>query len=220
VACGSFSGNSGGAESTNQSEAGATDGNADAAGPDAGGAETGVVDAALADAAGPDAGTPPDGGSTRLLAFVTGIGYADVTTTASADAKCRAEADGRLPGKFVAWFSSSAEPAPMRLVNSKGVPVDGPWFRFDGARIAASRAALSNTNNIPLDNAIKLTATGKLMGGGVWTGTTALGATGNLCPLDSPTTGVADQVGAPWTEQTFFVATCGSTLLVYCFQVE
>jgi hypothetical protein len=171
------------------------------------------------DAPAPDAADPADA-ATGLIAFVTSVGYADVVSAVTADTKCVAEADGRLPGKFVAWFSTPSVPAPARLVNAKGAPLDGPWFRVDGRRIAASRSALVSAVQTPLENAITLTATGKTMGGGVWTGTRADGGTGILCPLPTPTTGSAGDVGVAWTEQSYFTAHCGDSLAVYCFQVQ
>lgn len=199
---------------------------------DGGGPDTGALEAASSsDAAAGDADPSDarardtgasDAGPPRLVAFVTAVGYADITTVASADTKCRAEAEGRLTGTFVAWFSSAVAAAPSRLVDSKGMPVDGPWFRVDGLRIAATRSALLATSSVPLENALTLTATGKVMGGAVWTGTHADGAIGSLCPAGAnPTTGAANQVGPAWTEQTFFTATCANTsLALYCFQVE
>src|SRR5690606_1839041 len=69
--------------------------------------------------------------------FVTGVGYADITTAASADAKCQAEAAGRLAGTFIAWFPDGTVPAASRFV-AGGVEVEGPWFRGDKKRVAAS----------------------------------------------------------------------------------
>jgi hypothetical protein len=162
----------------------------------------------------------PDAAGGRLYVFVSSVGYADVLTPEAADAKCRAEADGRLAGTFKAWFSAAGVPAPSRLVDGRGNPVDGPWFRVDGKRVAASRAALSNTASVPLEAAPGLTATGKPQSGAVWTATHADGTPGVTCPGAAPTVGSPDQVGPAWTEQGFFVATCGSSLAVYCFQVE
>ncbi len=138
-----------------------------------------------------------------------------------ADVKCQAEASGRLPGRFVAWFSSVAAPAPSRLVDATGQPVNGPWFRVDGMRIVASRSALVGTASTPLENPINLSASRVKSGGGVWTGTRSDGSVGTLCPTGAtPTTGIAADVGPTWTDQKVFDAKCGDTLLLYCFQVD
>ena len=135
-----------------------------------------------------DGSSDPDAGG-PLIAFVTMVGYADITSPASADTRCVAEAAGRLPGKFVAWFSSSLAPAPSRLVDTKGAPVEGPWFRPDGKRIVASRAALLNTMNVPLDNPITVTAIGETVNASTWTATLPDGSPGIGCPGVTPTTG-------------------------------
>jgi hypothetical protein len=158
-----------------------------------------------------------------LRAFVTGTGYTDVTTAGIADNKCAAEASGRLDGKFVAWYPDAlaGKSAPARLVQSDGGVVDGPWYRVDGKRIAATRAALSNTATVALEAPIRIGPAGTTINGSVWTGTTADGGIGAVCPSGAnPTSGTADQVGPAWTQQTFFTATCSSSLGLYCFQVE
>jgi hypothetical protein len=193
------------------------------AGGDAGSSGDAATDAGMLDGDATialDAGGA-DGRAGRLLVFVTLVGYADITTPASADTKCNSEALGRLPGKFVAWYSTASAPAPSRLLKG-GVPVDGPWFRVDEALVVTSRAALSNTAMVPLVNPINVTATGETRNASVWTATTPAGTFGVGCPSggSTPTSGAADQVGPQWTEQTFFTAACGSSLAVYCFQVE
>lgn len=198
---------------------GAADAASEASIGDGGGDATGVdasTDAAAADASAIDGG----GG---LKVFVTTLAYSTATTTVVADTICRAEADGRLPGKFVAWFSDATAAAPSRLVDSQGKSVDGPWFRVDGKRVAINRQVLLSTSLAPFENAISLTPTGKTSGGGVWTATLSDGGTGNLCGVGAisiPTTGAAGQGGASWTDQRFFTAKCGDSLALYCFQVE
>jgi hypothetical protein len=173
--------------------------------------------------AGPTVDAPFDDrpAAVRLVAFVTSIGFSDVTTTAAADTKCQAEAAGRVPGKFVAWYSSILAAAPARLVDSRGQNVDGPWYRIDGRPIVATRAALLNTETVPLENPINVTAVGKPMTGAVLTGTHADGSMGAVCPgVTPPTTGVPTEVGRGWTDQSFFTAGCTNSLALYCFQVE
>lgn len=175
--------------------------------------EASVVDVVVVDAG-------AEAGQLQLRAFVTTVGYADITTSASADAKCSAEASGRFAGKFVAWLSAEGVSAPARLVDQSNHPVDGPWYRLDGKRIVANRAALSNTSMVPLENPIDINAAGVKATPSVWTGTKADGSAGAICPAPSPIAGTAGQTGPMWTEQKFFTAACGSSLGLYCFQVE
>jgi hypothetical protein len=171
-----------------------------------------VLEASVVDAS--------DGGKPQLVAFVTTVGYSDIVNAASADAKCTAEASGRVSGKFVAWFSQPGAPAPARLLDKGGMAVDGPWYRLDGMRIVATRAALSSTASVPLENPINVNAAGVKTNPSVWTGTHADGTLGAVCPAMSPTSGSAGETGIAWTDQSFFTATCGSSLGVYCFQVD
>ncbi len=210
-ACGTFS------ESPAADDAGATD---------AGGADGAAIDApadapSAADGAAADAGV--DGGR-NLIVFVTGSSYANVKSVAEADTRCNAEAEGRLPGKFVAWFSDTSvvpqTPAAERLITSKNVPVDGPWYRVDGKRVVASRAALSETATTPLENPIDVSASGTHRTGSAWTATYADGGVGQLCSEANPTKGLVTATDTRWTEQADFTATCPSALSLYCFQVE
>lgn len=189
------------------------------------------VDGATDDASPPgvDSGTgdagadAADAAPAKLVVFVTVSSYSDVTTSAAADVKCAAEAAGRLPGKFVAWYPGTevpALPALERLVDSGGKPVDGPWFRPDGARVAASRDALTNTAATPLEHPISINAAGGAATGNAWTGTRADGGVGTLCPGTNPTKGLVSAVGPGWTETDAFVAACGNSFGLYCFQVE
>ena len=181
------------------------------------------VDAASANDSGDAGDHDRDAASGRLVVFVTVSTFSDVTTAAAADTKCRGEAAGRLPGTFVAWFPEATLPATSavdRLVTSKGVTVDGPWVRPDGKRVAASRAALTGTALKPLENPISIDAAGAAATGSVWTGTLADGGTGTVCPGLNPTKGSVTAVGAGWTDFSAFTATCGSSLALYCFQVE
>jgi hypothetical protein len=204
--------------SPNNPNADPDSGSADAAQPSPPLADAGLADASALVDASDDADTPDAG--TKLIAFVSVTGYSDVTTTAAADAKCLAEAEGRVSGKFVAWLSSTTTAAPARLVSSKG-PVNGPWFRRDGKRIVKTRFDLTNTALVPLENPINITAAGTTQNGSVWTGTKADGGRGKICPDLPPTSGTALESGPKWTDQNDFTAGCGNTsLLVYCFQVE
>lgn len=156
----------------------------------------------------------------HLIAFVTSNSFSDVTSSIPADTKCRGEAEGRLPGRFVAWYSDPSKPAISRLVDSNGVPVQGPWYRVDGKRIVASRSALVQATSTPLENAISVTAANKPSAAAVWTATKSDGTFGAQCPASAPTSGLAASTDGAWTEQTKFMATCGSSLALYCFQVE
>ena len=189
-------------------------------------------DAGTSDAAAVDGGPPVDAApavdgavdasSGKLVGFVTSSSYENVATPYDADAKCRAEADGRLPGKFVAWFSAfdPPTPAPARLVTSKNVAVDGPWYRVDGKRVVADRAALSEAAKTPLENPIDQTATGAPKTGSAWTATRADGGAGQICSDADPTKGLVTATDARWTEEGDFTAGCSSSLSLYCFQVE
>lgn len=175
----------------------------------------------------PDGGEPDDAGDdrldggTRLFAFVTINSFVDVKTAAEADTKCMGEAAGRLPGKFIAWFPNGTTTAIQRLVSPTGQPLSGPWFRPDRKRIVAGRSALASTAMVPLENPIAIDAAGKDVGASaVWTGTFADGTNGNVCPSSDPTKGTANATDSKWTNQTAFVATCNSSLHLYCFQIE
>ncbi|MDB4944183.1 MAG: hypothetical protein JWP97_3717 [Labilithrix sp.] len=206
----------------------AVDGPADASDLDARPLDAGDLDVATGD--GPsdaediDARVPPDGSAPKLLAFVTAGGFGDVTTVAAADTKCKLEAAGRAAGRFVAWYSSATAAAPDRLRNGAGALVDGPWYRPDGKRVVATRLGLTQTKEKPLENPINVTLLNTTMGGGVWTGTRADGSRGTMCPVPPggtpPTTGTSASVDGGWTDQTFFTASCGASLPLYCLQVE
>lgn len=172
--------------------------------------------------AGDDVSVEAGDAEAHLIVFVTTVGYADVSTPAAADAKCAGEALGRLPGHFVAWMSGPASPAPARLLDNHGKTVGGPWFRPDGKRVVGSRSALSNAAAKALENPIEITAAGTTNRASVWTGTLGDGGIGKLCPTATvnPTAGTASQTGTQWTQQTEFNASCGSSLALYCFQVD
>lgn len=198
---------------------------------DAGGGQGGEEGGAATDAAA-DAGWAGEGGVAdatvdaggNLIVFVTGSSYANVQSAAEADTRCNEEAEGRLPGRFVAWFSETLEvphlSAPERLFTSKGVAVDGPWHRVDGKRVVASRAALGNTATTPLENPIDVSASGTPRTGSAWTATYADGGIGELCSGANPTKGLVTATDTRWTEEGDFTATCTSALSLYCFQVE
>ena len=87
--------------------------------------------------------------------------------------------------------------------------------------VAGCAAQIFSSADGGAGDAASVTAAGGSIGGGVWTGTRADGGVGNFCPTGStPTSGVVTEVGKQWTDQTFFVATCGSSLALYCFQTE
>ncbi len=218
-ACQSFAG--GGSSSSSQSDDGGsrqspgdatTDDVVSVAPSDGGG---GVP---LNDGAAPD-GPAPSG---RLYAFVTINSFADVNTAAEADSKCIGEAAGRAAGKFIAWFPDGATSALERLVSQKNSQaLEGPWFRLDDQRIVANRNALANAALTPLENPIAIDAAKQPVGASaVWTGMFANGSKGNVCPGADPTKGTANSKDGRWTNETAFVATCNSSLRLYCFQVE
>lgn len=208
AACSSF-GSDGGVHDASTGEAGVAD--------EAGSPSENVSADAAADGPVSPSDASADAGSLR--AFVTSVGY-QVSTAANADTLCAAEAIGRLPGKFVAWFSTPTVPAADRLVDSKGAAVDGPWYRVDGKRVVASRAALLATTTTPLENPIAVTAVGASSSASVWTRTLADGGIGKACPDSPATAGIASKTDPQWTEQTVFTATCPASLALYCFQVE
>lgn len=168
-----------------------------------------------------DARVVEDAAGRGLVAFVTLLGATPPTTLAEADTRCTTDAAGRLSGKFVAWFSDNTTAAPAHLVDGQGRAVDGPWYRVDGARIVANRAALSNAAAVPLENAINVTAAGTTSSAPVWTATRADGTIGVRCPDGTnPTAGLAGNTDVQWTEQKAFATSCSDHLSLYCFQVE
>jgi hypothetical protein len=74
-----------------------------------------------------DGGTVPDGGVDSVHA--------------AADAICKAQASGKLPGTFHAWISSASADAPTYFAAHQ---MAGPWYRPDGTKVAGSLADLTN----------------------------------------------------------------------------
>jgi hypothetical protein len=95
----------------------------------------------------PDATSSADAPAHRMRAFVTSAQYGGdikgaggaATAIDSADALCRAAADGAsLRGTFIAWFETLGNLDPYTRITS-----DGPWYLVDAATlIFGSRAAL------------------------------------------------------------------------------
>jgi hypothetical protein len=191
---------------------------------------SGASDAASPDAAGPDAAGGYDAGGydargpaagVHLVAFITNSSYAAPPNGATADAYCRTEAEGRLPGKFVAWIPDGATPAVERLVTTAGAAVNGPWFRVDGQLLAKDQAALVSAATTPLASPMELTSAGRKTAAGIFTYTRANGSIGTRCPgATPPTIGVGGMTDGRWTESTTFTPSCQDLLGLYCFQVE
>jgi hypothetical protein len=171
--------------------------------------------------AAPTEGGDPDGGadaSSKLIVFVTAIGYS-VTTAAAADTICAAEAKGRLPGTFRGWFPDGSKTAPERIFGTSPQP-RGPWFRPDLVEVAATQLAFVKADATPLLAPISVTATLETRNVSTWTGTRADGTRGIVCPQTVPTKGSSTSVGGAWTDDPgSFTANCGSSLSLYCFQV-
>lgn len=215
AACSSFSPEPATGDGGASSEAGpaAEGGSADGGSAD-GEADATALDGAVLDAGGPDAG--------GYIVFITSVGYADITTAASADAKCTAEAAGRLPDdkKFKAWFPNGNTAAPDRLFPGAAGKAKGPWFRVDGKRVASTAASFLTTGAVPLEAPIVVTAANKMVGDvPTWTGTLADGGVGTVCPQAPPTRGSAASRNGRWTDSDAgFTASCGTSFAVYCFQ--
>jgi hypothetical protein len=207
LGCGAFSSSSDAPAVTPPIESGADVGappGADASPVSDAGTDSNVADAG-ADAA------------THLVAFVTAATYPNITTATIADTKCNEAASGVLPGRFRAWFSTPTTGALARLT---GLGLDGPWYRPDGARIVANAAALGNADVVPLENPIRIDASGAVQAGNAWTGTFANGAPGVLCPNVDPTKGDITKIDGQWTRLEAFVALCTTGFRLYCFQIE
>jgi hypothetical protein len=159
------------------------------------------------------------------LVFVrTGGGSGDFDGIVFADITCQDQAaEFHLPGaeSFRAWLSDSDTNAKDRLT------IDGPWYRTDGVRVAASLAALTDSN---LDSSIRLIPNGGFISlpDRVWTGTLGNGNKASLHCLDWFTFdseeqgffGLTDETGNSWTAAApsqEWPDACNQAGRFYCF---
>jgi hypothetical protein len=156
-----------------------------------------------------------DSGSGDLSSWPNAGG---ATSLQAADAICTAEAaSGGLarPNTFKAWLSSSRGNARSRFFH------DGPLFRPDGVRVAASLDALANGT---IEAPIQLEASGApTVYDAVWTGTTADGETDIACDdWRSAGTdiggieGLASAADGGWTDFDNITACANAYLHIYC----
>ncbi|MBI2664249.1 IPT/TIG domain-containing protein [Candidatus Woesearchaeota archaeon] len=118
-------------------------------------------------------------------------------------------------GIWAAWLSND-------IVDAKNRVVDIKYNRVDGAPVAASKAALLNTESVPLQNPILLTEDSAGAGTPVWTGTDPKGiAKPALCSSWS-TTSATGAYGLSWVETMEWTdigtEPCNSQLSIYCFE--
>jgi len=160
--------------------------------------------------------------TTVVAAAVTINTYANITNAMEADEKCVGEANGRLTGKFVAWFPDGTKAAIDRLVNPRtNQPLNGAWFRIDDKRIVKARLDLGRAAMVPLENSLSVDAARNLQTGAAWTGTLANGTKGVTCPNPNPTIGTVTAKDETWTDEVAFAASCAATSFhLYCFQVD
>ena len=176
--------------------------------------------------------TPPAGAKKVFVTSVTGTGnlnsWADsggLTGIAAGDHICQTRAALIVPAvadptKFKAWLSDGSNNAIDRLTTSPG----GPWYRLDGVKIAANKAALNNTAITPLFTAITRDETGAYNSNSVWTGTDPTGIhTANRCldwasssGGDNGTSGIEAESNAGWT--TWSSVACSGNAALYCFE--
>jgi len=159
--------------------------------------------------------TPP--GTKRVFAsstFQTG-GFGGVS---SADTICaeRASAAG-LTGTFLAWVSDADTSPSSRFVQSSS-----GYTLVDGTTVVA--ADWNDLTDGMLAHAINRDENGNLVGGDVWTGTSAVGAAATARCSDWATSsasvtgqcGTTGQAGAAWT--AFLTPSCNTPLRLYCFE--
>lgn len=156
------------------------------------------------------------------LVFVRSGGTSgNLTGVEGADVSCQDQAAAAgLPGadSFVAWLSDTGTDAKNRLT------IDGPWYRADGVRVAASKAALIDGN---IDSAISYIASGAHLSAAdrVWTGTFDGGTKSpDTCnswfSFDSNLdgrVGSTDDTGYSWTNSSAFDSSCNNAGRWYCF---
>jgi hypothetical protein len=140
----------------------------------------------------------------------------------AADDFCNVRAKrGQLPGAYTAWLSTTASPAPSRLV-------DGSFFRPDGLLVAADLARLLATASKPLANAISIDESGNAVQAGVrvFTGTNADG-TANASNCANWTSlsfnggallGLPTATDSQWTASQ--TASCDGNASLYCIETD
>lgn len=167
-----------------------------------------------------DAGPREDGAADARpvanVVFVTSTTQVTATLgVAGSDAVCAARAAaGGLPGTFVAWLSTSTQPAAQRLAGARG------WQRPDGRPFADQVDDIVNGRVFyppRLDEAgAVVPATPHVATG------TAAGSAAMTCSDFVATTGTVTS-GDPTLTKLFSSATtdgCGAALRLYCFQID
>jgi hypothetical protein len=167
----------------------------------------------------------PDGDATTATTgnrvFVTSTTTQGVIT--DADGIC-ATAAKALGGKWLAWFTSHQLGSAQNRFTS-----DGPWFRLDGKRVAASRDQLTSGT---LDNPISLNEQNQPVGTGsfAWTGANADGAPSPDTCVDWTSNssvsfgnvGATDATDPSWTQSDTisgpFFQPCNTAAHIYCFE--
>lgn len=154
--------------------------------------------------------------------FVTDETYApaDLTPLTAADAKCNESAKaGRMPGTYVAWLSTTTEPARDRLGTARG------WVRPDGQPFADTVTDIRNGRiYYPPHITARNTTFDDL---GVATGTNDVGTVVRNCSDFMSTTGVMTigesmSTARSWTfwGSSDFGGMCNNKFHIYCFGVE
>lgn len=161
-----------------------------------------------------DASPPrPDGGrfvfvtSTQSDGNLGGVAVADQSCTMVA-------ASAGLGGVWIAWVGTPASAPSLRLTSA------GPWYLVTGARVAASKAAL--TGFAPIDRPIDRDEQGvQRINSAVWTG----GGFGGFGDCTSWTSAGAAMMGGTGNTQfatpewrQFGTAACNTTHRLYCFE--
>lgn len=171
-------------------------------------------DGAPVDAAGLDAFVEPN------LVFITSTTIAPtaIAPLTNADAMCQARAvAGGLPGTYVAWVSTTAEPARTRLRGARG------WVRLDGLPFADRIEDLTAGRVwYPVAFDENQTAVG---GGVIITGTAPDGTAGFNCAdwtdtAGSTAVGTGGGGAQAWTSVFGQIALCNQSLPLLCFGVD
>lgn len=157
------------------------------------------------------------------IAFVTSSTYTvnELGGLAGADERCQALANaaGLAPNTYVAWLSSVAEPAVVRLGTARG------WIRRDGKPFVDTVADLITGR---LFHPLRIDETGADTT--QQTVATATEPTGTLDPQDCSglmggtleriATGVSDATRDRWTHNGSMEAQCDAQVRLYCFGID